>query len=238
MRAMLNRWREDKSIDQCRVLLCGVTPEIVGMDWPDGTLLWACERSRPMIAEFWGRQDRNGFAAVQADWTSLPFEDGFFDIVIGDGCFTSFNYPEGQQRFLDSLRRVLRSGGGLIMRFFTQLEQPECVESVLADMREGRVDNFHEFKWRLAMALQASTSAGVSVNQVWQTWADAHIPTALPRESVGTIEAYRGSPHRLTFATLAEVRRLLADGLVEKEIHVPGYALGARCPILLFTADA
>jgi hypothetical protein len=72
----VQRWKHETSSDKCNVLLCGVTPEIVEMEWPAGTILWAVEKSRAMIREVWPARGSTSKLAMQAEWTRLPFAPG------------------------------------------------------------------------------------------------------------------------------------------------------------------
>jgi len=227
------RWMDGSSADGCNVLLCGVTPEIVEMNWPAGTKLWAVEKSRAMIEEVWPVKESSTKQPLQAEWTKLPFDPGSFDIVIGDGCLTSLEYPRLQMVFLESVRKVMRPNGILIMRFFVQKEEPELSEVVFRDLVEGNIGSFHVLKWRLAMALQSTTRDGVRVDDVWKAWKEAGITTDWPSQAVETIETYRGSNHRLTFTTMREIRDLHASHFEERACSTPGYELGERCPILV-----
>lgn len=229
------RWAAESSVNGCNVLLCGVTPEIAGMEWPAGTRLWAVEKSQAMIDEVWPAKESTTQQACIAEWTRLPFKPGSFDIIIGDGCLSSLAYPQKQLEFFRAMRNVIRCDGLLIMRFFIQRDEPERPESVFKDLAEGRIGNFHVFKWRLTMSLQTTASEGVRVNNVWQAWNDAGVITDWPHQEVETIETYKGSDHRLTFTTMQEIREVHAPFFEERECIVPGYELGERCPILVYS---
>ena len=229
------QWMDESSADSCNVLLCGVTPEIVEMRWPAGTRLWAVEKSRAMIEEVWPAKESETKLPLQAEWTGLPFGENSFDIVIGDGCFTSLEYPRLQLVFLESLRRVLRCSGLLIMRFFVQRDQPERPDDIFRDLLENRIGSFHAMKWRLAMSLQASASEGVRVDDIWKVWDEAGIKTNWPAQAVNTIDTYKGSDHRLIFTSLREIRELLSDSFEELAYSQPGYELGERCPIFVYS---
>jgi predicted dehydrogenase len=232
MESAVARWMAATGADGCNALLCGVTPEIASMAWPDSTRLWAVEKSRAMIDEVWP-EISEGKQALQADWRTLPFQDDSFDIVIGDGCFTSLAYPRVQAQFLDVLRRVLRPDGWLIMRFFVQQERPESPAAVFGDL--DRIGSFHVLKWRLAMALQKSARDGVVVNDIWEAWRTAGVTTPWPPAAVGTIDTYRGSNHVLTFTSLEQIRALMSPSFREISYTEPSYELGDRCPILVYS---
>jgi hypothetical protein len=235
MEDQVARWADESSTGGCNVLLCGVTPEIAEMEWPAGTRLWAVEKSRAMIEEVWPAKESNTKLAVEAEWTRLPFRPCSFDIVIGDGSLSSLGFPRKQSEFLASVRNVMRCNGLLVMRFFVQRDEPERPETVFKDLAAGRIGNFHVFKWRLTMSLQATASEGVRVNKVWKAWNDAGVITDWPRQEVKTIDTYRGSDHCLTFTTMREIREVHAPIFEERECIVPGYELGERCPILVYS---
>jgi predicted dehydrogenase len=235
MQDQVAQWMEESSSSSCNVLLCGVTPEIVEMEWPAGTRLWAVEKSRVMIEEVWPAKDSKTKQPLQAEWTLLPFTEGSFDIVIGDGCLTSLEYPKHQLVFLESLRKVMRKNSLLIMRFFVQKDEPELPEAVFSDLSEGSIGSFHAFKWRLAMSLQATAGEGVRVDKIWNAWNEAGISTDWPSQTVETIDTYRGSDHRLTFTNMHEIRNLHSPLFEERAYIEPEYELGERCPILVYS---
>ena len=234
MEAQVAAWQEAHAGASCHVMLCGVTPEIADMAWPPGTRLWGVEKSLSMIEQVWPARGRPGWQVLQAEWTRLPFAAGSFDIVIGDGCLTSLVYPAQQLTFLQSVRDVMRDGAVLIMRHFAQAPTPERTADVFCDLAAGKIGSFHAFKWRLAMSLQRDPAEGVRVDDIWKAWAEARVATPWARETVGTIDTYRGSDHRLTFTTLDQIRELHARLFTERACIVPGYELGDRCPILVY----
>lgn len=228
-------WLAQESSESCNVLLCGVTSEIVEMEWPPGARLWAVEKSRVMIEEVWPASGSETKLPLQAEWTSLPFAADSFDIVIGDGCLTSLEYPHQQRVFLDAIHTVLKPSGILIMRFFVQKDEPEQPDAVFSDLHDGLIGSFHVMKWRLAMSMQDSAREGVQVDRIWKAWKDAGISTDWPTTAVDTIETYRGSDHRLTFTNMHEIRELLSTQFEEQACRVSGYELGERCPILVYS---
>lgn len=223
-----------------RAALLGVTPELAGMCWPEGTRLAAFDRCPGMIAEIWPGAAVGGSAgAVRADWRALPVADASFDVVIGDGCYTLVDSVAGYRAVGDAVARALAPGGAYVMRFFVRPGTAERVDDVFAELREGRIGSFHVFKWRLAMALHGSLDDGVRVADVWKVWNDhAGDADALAARlgwraaELRTIDAYRDSEARYTFPTLDEARELLALHFVEESCVFGSYELGERCPTL------
>jgi len=228
--------REVAQIASPRALVLGVTPEIVGMRWPAGTELLALDRSAGMIEHVWPRK---GLVA-RSDWLKLALPDASRDVVIGDNPFTRHRYPDGHRAMLASIRRVLAPRGLLVLRYFCRAETDETPGRVFGELREGKIGNFHIFKWRLAMALQASVAQGVAWGEVWDAWnAEVRDPEAVLKrlgwkpEVLRTIEVNRGSVDRVTFPRLSEIRQVLGETFDVLQSYVPGYEMGERCPILV-----
>lgn len=232
-------WHRRQPVPALHALLLGVTPEIARMPWPAGAQLVAIDRSQPMIEAVWPG-DTAARRARLGEWTQLPLADASQHVVIGDGCFVLLSYPDAWRAAIAEARRVLREDGAFIMRFFTRPETRESLDEIIGDLTNGRIGNFHVFKWRLAMALHGALEDGVRLADIWDAWrAAATDPDALaaqlgwPREVVHTIDNYRGVATRYTFPTLAELRAALAAAFSETDCFLPRYELGDRCPTLV-----
>jgi len=233
-------WHRVHRAPTVNALLLGVTPEIALMRWPPGTQLTAVDRSPAMIAGVWPG-DTPTRRARGGEWAQLPLPDASQHVVIGDGCFVLLAYPDACRAVAAEVRRVLRGDGLFVVRFFLRPETREPVDTVIADLKDGRIGSFHAFKWRLAMALHGTLEQGVQLAAVWDAWhAAVPEPEALaaklgwPREAVRTIDNYRGVQTCYTFPTLAEVRAAFASAFVETESGFPRYEIGERCPTLVF----
>lgn len=237
---LVRRWHEAGKVPAPAAMVLGVTPEIAGMRWPSGTQLVAVDHAPEMIRGIWPGAGRKR-PAVCAEWHSLPLSDGSLYIVIGDGCFTVLDYPAAYRAVARELRRVLNGNGMLLLRFTARPDVPESPGAVFDALSRGRIGNFHAFKLRLAMAMQASAEAGVRLEDVHRAWREAGVePGQLAQERgwplpvVLTIDAYRDVPARHTYPTLAEVRAVMAAEFEEIACEVPGYELGERCPTFAF----
>ncbi len=233
----LVRWQADHPGRQLNALLCGVTPALAALTFPARTRLLAAEQSAPMIRAIWPGNNANR-TVVRANWLDLPSADRSCDVVLGDGCFNCMDFPAGYRALFASLHRVLARDGIVLMRFFVRPDQGEDVESIFAALQEATIPSFHVFKWRLAMALQASTATGIVVNDIYEAWiargirsGDLATRLGWSEVSINTIAAYKGKETRLSFPTLEEVRTTLRENFEEIFVRQPGYDLGERCPM-------
>ena len=232
--------RSETGGEESQVCLLGVTPELATLPWPEGNMLIAIDHAAKMIESVWvgDRWDRK---AVFGDWRSLPLESHSCDLVLGDGCLTLVDYPQGYRTLFQEIERVLKPQGYLSLRCFLRPETPEGVEQLFEDLWAGKIANFHGFKLRLAMALQQRSEMGVAVAQVWQCW--QHFipkPSRLfqhlgwPVELQTTIAMYQHSPAYYTFPTFSEVQDIIAPEFQLVECHTGTYDLSDRCPTLIF----
>jgi len=225
-------------------LLLGVTPEIAEIVWKPRYKLVAVDESEGMVRAVWPG-DTASRRALVGDWLSLGLPEAPFDLVVGDGVFSIFDFPEGYGRLAASLTNHVKPGGLLALRLFCRPEPAESVDQVLADLSAGTIGNFHVFKWRLAMALQGDATRGVRLADIWSAFrgrlgrvAEVAARAGWPEPIVGTIEGYRDVDARYSFSTEREVVESLAVGFELIETWRPSYELGDRCPSLTFRARA
>ena len=240
MASVVWRWHESHAAASPSALLLGVTQEIARMRWPAGTRLVAADRSLAMIQSLWPG-DALGYPAFCAEWNALPVRDRSHDIVIGDGAFNIMPDPDGHHALAAVIARILRPGGVMLMRVFLRPDHAEPAATAIEDLWQGRIGNFHVFKWRLAQSLQGDSSAGVRLADIWDAWrAAVPDPQRLaerlgwPLEVLATIDNYRDALARYTFPTLSEVRALFDQRFVEQMCAFPSYELGERCPTLVY----
>lgn len=241
MEAAVANWQARNSPGGLNALLCEVTPEIADMMWLAGTDLLAVDQSEAMIRLIWPGDIDGWRRAECGDWLSLPQPDDWFDVVVGDGCFSCLAYPDGYRALAASIHRVLQDQGLLIMRFYMRPEADETLEDVFGDLMAGRIGSFHAFKWRLDMVVQPSSQEGVRLDDIWKTWVGAGIDrnalmviTGWSEETISTIDYYAGSGISFSFLTVKEVRAVLFESFEEIAVSVAGYELAERCPTLVF----
>ncbi|MGH6945894.1 MAG: class I SAM-dependent methyltransferase [Kiloniellales bacterium] len=227
---------------KAKALLLGVTPEIAGMAWPAGCELLSIDRSTAMIAIVWPAPKTLPAISVCADWRQMPLRPGSRDLVFGDGCLALIPYPDGFREMIAALRAAIAEDGRLTLRFFARPEQREPLDAVFDDLTEGRIGNFNCFKWRLAMAVHGETSnQGVRLAEVWSAWEKRNIDPEELAAKLGwsvdvivTLENYRDQATRYYFPTLREILAVFSERFVEQTVHLPGYEIGERCPIVVF----
>jgi hypothetical protein len=223
-----------------RALLLGVTPEIAELSWSPALPLLAVDKSLGMVKAVWPG-DTSERRAVVGDWLSLELPEASLSLVMGDGVFSIFDFPEGYRALSAVLTRLLRPGGLASLRLFCRPEPAETVSAVFAALFERSIGNFHVFKWRLAMALQGDATRGVELATIWQTFHE-RVPscaalaelTGWPEPVIANIDSYRGVADRYSFSTEREVVDVLSPGFELVERHTPSYELGQRCPHLTF----
>lgn len=221
-----------------RVLVLGATPEFASLPWPTGTNVVAADRSAMMLEQVWPGFPNRGQGAVVADWLALPLEAGSRDIVLGDGSFTPFDFPNGHIDLFRAIHRVLSPQGRAVIRFFLQSNRSETTQAVLRDVLCGYNENFHVLKWRFTMSLQTSVQAGVRLACVFRHWEAAGIGDQMIQQGLyhpdvmATMDWYQDREQRYTFPTLTDLRHAFEPWFHERSICFPSYPLGDRFPVI------
>lgn len=95
---------------------CGTGPMISLLYEKDPTKHYTGIDITPKMIEVANAKGLDGVSFVVGDCEALPFEAESFDTVI---CSNSFHHYPNPQKFFDSVRRVLRPGGRLILQDYT-----------------------------------------------------------------------------------------------------------------------
>ena len=251
----LRPWPDDSAVVQraasglaagARVVVLGLTPEIVACDWPDGVKLSAVDHSPAMIGQLWppakGPANSN---VILADWRAMPVESGTVDLVVGDGCYVLQTWPDGYAALTREVCRVLRPGGRYVIRVFLRPAVAESIADIADAFSAGSIGSVHAIKLRLLAAVHGINGVGSRLDDVWRAWKSMPtLPQALagqrgwtPEEIVG-IESYAGMDARYYLPTLDEFRRSLGPGLQELECAFGRNELAERCPTLVLARRA
>jgi hypothetical protein len=221
-------------------LLLGVTPEIATMRWPDASFVMAVDRSFAMTQTVWPGNVPGRRTVVCGNWLSMPRTASSCHVVIGDGSINSLRYPRQFSTLAETISKVLRNDGILLLRCYVQDVVRERPEEVYADLMGGSISSFHAFKLRLLMAMQSDTEQGVSVSDVHQSWITRAVdPERLPhgpgweKDAIETIDFYRNRSTVYTFPKLAELRSVLQPFFDEVCLSTANHDMGERCPTLV-----
>jgi hypothetical protein len=243
--AVMERIVRDRHRDSAhcplRAGVLGVTPEIVGMNWPEQTRITAFDKEPAVIGSLWPKAGIPHAAAICCNWLSLPIADAALDVVAGDGPLTQLSFPDECRSVARELARVVAPGGILVLRLFVPPPECESVDDVFEALWNGRIANFNAFRWRLLMSLQESPETGVCVGAAWEVW-HSRVPSpellaetlAWPITAVRMIDRYRWATAVYTFSPLDSICTLLEPEFSLTGVVVPSYQDGVRYPTACF----
>ncbi len=217
-----------------RVVVLGATPEYHALPWPDDVVLTAADKSQLMLDAIWPGGD-----TLCADWTALPLADASVDFLLCDGGLCLQPWPQGQHALVTALARVLKPGGLLILRSFVQPAVPESIDTVLADLRAGRLADRNLARLRVWMAMQRSVAEGVSNVASWKLLGSAAPDVETLAKLMNTDADYlrvvlaKSDDRSFHFADEREISGMFCTepgGFRLEEVRVPAYPYGACCP--------
>lgn len=223
----------------CRVVILGVTPELVGLPWPGQVQLFAFDHSARMIADVWTANPAVPSFVQQADWRSLPLDPSSVHAVVGDGSLNALPDFDAYGEVLGEMHRLLVPDARIVIRCFIRPDQAETLSAVRDSVEAGDVGSFHALKWRLAMSLASGNGGTVAVADIHAAFEDLFADrvrlsrkTGWPRGQVDTIDAYRAAPTRYTFPTQHEMVRHCSPLFAVEGVSRGTYELADRCPTL------
>ncbi len=240
------RHRASVSTEPYRVILWGVTPEIAQMAWPAGTELLAIDHAERMIESVWPGDIPGVRRAICGEWSETArISGGSYDLIIGDGSLGCVRYPSEFCELTETAKKSLRKGGLLILRLHAGPEVKEEPSLIIEDLLNLRIDNFHIFKFRFAMALQESPEEGVELHEIWRRWKTLDIDerelgakTGWDLGVIRTIELYKDRKDRYTFPSLNQHLAVFREYFSLLDIHVPDYGMGSRRPIVILSGGS
>lgn len=229
-----------------RGAVLGVTPEFFSCEWPRDASVLAVDHSRAMMQKLWPPVKKTANAsAVIADWTSIPVASDTFDVVLGDGCYIVFGYPQGYLELTREVVRVLRRGGMFVIRVFVRPDRSESVDEIADAFASARIENINVMKLRLLAALHGASGIGTRLDDAWSAWkAMPAMPSALvgkrgwTPEELTSIDAYRGKEMRYYLPTMQEFRAIASPHLEEIDCAFGSDQLAERCPTFVFRRRA
>jgi SAM-dependent methyltransferase len=238
MRAAVLR-RHGQNAQGLQVAVLGVTPELVGLNWPEASKIRAFDHSADMVGRVWQPHATLASEVCLADWSDLPLPSHSVDVCVGDNALGALPSFAKCRDVLRELERALKPSGTLCLRCFIAPEVPESLADICDDVAQGKVFSFHALKWRLAMALSTGHDQNVVVHRIFQCFQSLFPDrfalervTGWPQSVINTIDVYRDSDTLYTFFTLAALERLALPWFKVQDIEYPDYELAGRCPTL------
>jgi SAM-dependent methyltransferase len=216
-------------------LQLGVTPELAHLS--ESGL--AADLSEAMVRLAWPG-NTSTHRAIVANWLSLPLNDSSISIAFGDACLSVLSWPDEYQSFFQSMRRVLRPGGILLLRCFAGPDDAEPLAALATATFAGRITHFSAFKLRLNMAAYhlagATPNTGAHIHRIFQTQfpdrprlAQA---TGWSTAEIASIDSYENASSLHSYPTRAQLISRLPPGTRHRFVETSGYELSERCPLL------
>lgn len=222
------------------VVVLGVTPEVVGLDWPRQVRVLAFDQSPEMIHSVWRSNPTRDSSVTQARWEALPLDDASTHAIAGDGSLNALPGLESYPNVLSEMHRILAPGGRVALRCFVRPDVAESPETIGMDVFSGKVGGISALKWRLAMTLVEEGSASVRLPAVYRAFETLFpsrealmVATGWTSEEICTIDPYLDSPTCLNFPTLAQFKAACGPWFDVIGTLQGTYELAERCPTLV-----
>lgn len=235
----LGRSRKD-----ARLLVLGVTPDIIQLDWPNDTHIVAIDSSPGMIASTWRPNATARSSIVCARWQDMPLTDAAFDAVVGDGSLNALPDLSQYGEVLRQAARVLKPGGVLVLRCFLRPDPAARPEHIVSTALSGAFPNTSAFRLPFAFSLTGPDgSVGLAhLRELFNTLVPDREgfarATGWPREDIDKVDIDKDSQVRLTFPTEPQLISL-SRSLFEIERLAHGtYTQSEYCPTVLFRRSA
>lgn len=220
--------------DAKRMLILGVTPDFADLA-PDVTAL---DASDVMIAQVWPG-DRENRRAVSGDWRDMPFEDGAFDVVVGDGALTLLSYPNGVDDALAEVRRVTSDDGLAIVRTFIAPDAGLTDDDMMTYASSLKGHSIDALRWRFAVqAVHTAPTPNIVSHDAWLAFDRLYPdPTALmaandwTAQDLQRVMLYRDGAMAMSFPSKEQLRQVALnhfDSLIFESSGV--YPMSELCP--------
>lgn len=223
----------------CCAVVLGVTPEVVGLDWPRQVRVVAFDQSPEMIRFVWRSHPTRDSSVIQARWEALPLDNASTHAIAGDGSLNALPRLESYSKVLSEMHRILVPGGRVALRCFMRPDNAETLDLISKDVFSGKVGGISTLKWRLAMALVEEDSASVSLSAIYRAFEALFSSrealmsaTGWSYDEVCVIDEYFDTPTRFNFPTLAQFQAACAPWFDVIGISHGTYELAERCPTL------
>lgn len=222
---------------KCNVLICGVTPHLVSLKFPDNTFILGVDFTEEMIQYVWPGDIPNKRQAVKANWLDMDVKPSSIDIMLGDG---SLNFLDdvAYAAFVRKAASILKPQGVMINRVYlsNNHESPEeCYQGIF----EKRYAHLTEFRLRFMQSLQSDESDGVLMSDVYNQWMNMNPDLAAIAKQTGYdisilegMNVYRDKQAKLYFHPLHFHEALMSKLFVEVKVIHPKSNMGDDVPVI------
>ena len=125
-----------------KVLVLGPTPELRDFAAGCNATVVVADISPVCIEEatkYLTTADPRNEQRIVGNWLSLPFPDGYFDIVLGDMVLNQFPPDTKEREFLREMRRICAAAGKFVSRFI--FTDPDFLPKSLPDAVQQRTED-------------------------------------------------------------------------------------------------
>lgn len=236
---MIEAARPELEAAAATLLVLGVTPELIALEWPREARMIVLDSSAGVISALWGENPRPESEVICALWQDMPLGDASMAAAVGDGSLNALTSLAEYQVVLAQLARVLRPRAILALRCFVRPERSERPDELAARAMRGDFPTISTFRFRLAMTL-AGPDARVSLGDLPPVM-DALFPdrdalahaTGWTRAEIDSTDAITGAIP-VTFPTEAELTSLTEPGFERIAVRTADYPEAVRCPTLVW----
>jgi SAM-dependent methyltransferase len=223
-----------------RILVLGVTPQLTNAPWPRDAELHAVDYDEQMIATLW--KPREGAQCHQVRWQDMPFEDAYFDVIVGDCAFNALPSQDEYEGVLRQVARVRRPGAPLITRFFVQPD-PRPTLAQVVDLARSELADLSPPAKRLLVYMASSDAESRLCNpegaeRIREQWGDLESFLGAMGQTPEDMELTKlvlTFDQRVHYPNEQDIRRRFAPFFGDIGFTYPATTIGQRCPIVRFS---
>ncbi len=223
------------------VLLLGVTPQIVQLDWPSTVRLLAVDSNPAVANTAWAPSAKIDLRLELAMWDALPVESGSVDLIVGDCSFNALSDFEFYEAVAAECARALAPDGAMVLRFFGPVNPRKTPDQAIADARLCEDNRLSHFRLDLAVAISGG-SGFVDALQIRATFDEKEPDRERFAARTGaTIEeisraidlpAERFPELTLNYFSVEEIGERMKPWFTIDAVYQPHYFKGELCPTL------
>lgn len=222
---------------EARLLLLGVTPDYADLT----TDVTALDFSAAMIEHVWPGDTEHRRAEL-GDWRDMPFPDQQFDLAVCDNGFSMLQDPNAIASVLKHLKRVVKTNGTVVARWFLSPEAP-LSDTDVTDFALTRCGaSVVTLRWWFAFSRACrNADTTTTANDSYVLFDELINNRAKLREAYGWSEDtikeadfYKGSSAKYIFPTEAAMRKLVSPYFNSVKLVQSGcYPMSEHAPFVV-----